>query len=207
MKYAKSIAFLLSVLFLTLYSCKTQKNTSASTYSIDKVKEDVVILSADDMEGRETGTAGEKKAAAYIVKRMEEIGLTPGGTYDGYYQSFSKKIRSNPHADKPSPDDKVIKGLNVVGLIENGAKYTAVIGAHYDHLGYGAEGSLYVGDPAIHNGADDNASGVAGMLRIAQELRNDSDKSLNYLFIAFSGSGEVIILPKIQQLILIQSIT
>ncbi len=187
MKHIKAFAFFLSIAFLTLYSCKTQKNISQSTYAFEKVKMDVVTLSADDMEGRETGTPGEKKAAGYIAKRMEEIGLTPRGVFDGYYQSFDRRIKSNPHADAPSPDDKVITGLNVVGTIDNGAAYTAVIGAHYDHLGYGAEGSLHVGDPEIHNGADDNASGVAGMLRIAEELMKDTDKSLNYLFIAFSG--------------------
>jgi len=187
MRNTKFIAFALCLLFLSLNSCKTNKGISNNTYSIEKVKMDVVTLSADDMEGRETGTPGEKKAAAYISKRMEEIGLTPRGESDSYFQSFSRKIKSNPHADEPSPDDKVIIGLNVVGVIDNGAAYTAVIGAHYDHLGYGAEGSLYVGEPAIHNGADDNASGVAGMLRMAEELMTESDKALNYLFIAFSG--------------------
>ncbi len=187
MKHTKIFAFFLVLVSLTLYGCKTQKDISKSTNSIEKVKADVVILSADDMEGRETGTPGEKKAAEYIAKRMEEIGLTPRGTFDGYYQSFNRRIKSNPHSDVPSPDDKIITGLNVVGVIDNKAKYTAVIGAHYDHLGYGSEGSLYVGEPEIHNGADDNASGVAGMLRIAEELMRDTDKSLNYLFIAFSG--------------------
>lgn len=187
MRHTRLVIFGFIIFLITLSGCKTQKEISKSTYSVDKVKLDVEILSADDMEGRETGTPGEKKAAAYISKRMEEIGLTPKGTYDGYYQSFRRRIKSNPHADEPSPDDKTIIGLNVVGGIDNGADYTAVIGAHYDHLGYGAEGSLYVGDPAIHNGADDNASGVAGMLRIAEELMSDTDKSLNYIFIAFSG--------------------
>jgi len=187
MKHTRLIIFGFSIFLISFYSCKTQKGISKSTYSLEKVKLDVETLSADDMEGRETGTAGEKKAAGYISKRMEEIGLTPKGTYDGYYQSFSRKIKANPHLDEPSPDDKVIVGLNIIGGIDNGADYTAVIGAHYDHLGYGAEGSLYIGDPAIHNGADDNASGVAGMLRIAEELMSDTDKALNYLFIAFSG--------------------
>jgi hypothetical protein len=187
MKHAKIIAFFFLALSFTLSSCKTQKGLSENKYTLEKVKLDVVTLSADDMEGRETGTPGEKKAASYIAKRMEDIGIKPRGNFDGYYQSFERKIKSNPHADLPSSDDKVIIGLNVVGEIDNGALYTAVIGAHYDHLGYGSEGSLYVGEPAIHNGADDNASGIAGMLRIGEALMTDADKSLNYIFIAFSG--------------------
>lgn len=187
MKHNKIIALFFFTLFLSIYSCKTNKEISNSVNPIEKVKLDVVTLSADEMEGRETGTIGEKKAAGYIASRMKEIGLKPRGSYDGFYQSFDRKIKSNPHADEPSSDDKVITGLNVIGEIDNGAQYTAVIGAHYDHLGYGSEGSLYVGEPAIHNGADDNASGVAGMLRIAEVLKSDTDKSLNYIFIAFSG--------------------
>jgi hypothetical protein len=77
---------------------------------------------------------------------------------------------------------------NVVGMIDNGAKNVVVIGAHLDHLGYGDEGSLHRGEPAIHNGADDNASGVAVMLQLARDLAEmDEARGNDYLFIAFSG--------------------
>lgn len=79
-------------------------------------------------------------------------------------------------------------GHNVVGYLGNGKPYTVVIGAHYDHLGMGGEGSLYRGEPAIHNGADDNASGVAMLLQLAADLRRmPNARNNNYLFIAFSG--------------------
>jgi hypothetical protein len=79
-------------------------------------------------------------------------------------------------------------GHNVVGFINNHRPYTVVIGAHYDHLGFGGEGSLYRGEPAIHNGADDNASGVAVLMQLAADLQNmPNAKKNNYLFIAFSG--------------------
>ena len=84
--------------------------------------------------------------------------------------------------------EEVRLGHNVVGFIDNKAANTIVIGAHYDHLGHGEiEGSLYRGEPAIHNGADDNASGIALMLQLAKELRSSDLRSNNYLFIAFSG--------------------
>lgn len=76
---------------------------------------------------------------------------------------------------------------NVLGYIDNGAPTSIVIGAHYDHLGLGGEESLYRGEPAIHNGADDNASGVAGLIELARYLKNKGPKSNNYLLMAFSG--------------------
>lgn len=83
--------------------------------------------------------------------------------------------------------NKIIKtGHNVIGLIDNKSDRTVVIGAHYDHLGYGEDGSLYRGERAIHNGADDNASGTAGLIEIARYLKSQKLKT-NYLFIAFSG--------------------
>lgn len=82
----------------------------------------------------------------------------------------------------------VLTGHNVVGFLDNGAPHAVVIGAHYDHLGHGIEGSLHRGEPGIHNGADDNASGVAVMLQLARDLRNMPDaRRNNYVFMAFSG--------------------
>jgi Zn-dependent M28 family amino/carboxypeptidase len=79
-------------------------------------------------------------------------------------------------------------GNNVLGYIDNHAPQTIVIGAHYDHLGYGIEGSLYRGETKeIHNGADDNASGTAALIEIARLLKGSSYTGSNYLFIAFSG--------------------
>ncbi|KRP09232.1 MAG: hypothetical protein ABR95_03535 [Sphingobacteriales bacterium BACL12 MAG-120813-bin55] len=79
-------------------------------------------------------------------------------------------------------------GKNVAAMINNKAACTIVIGAHYDHLGYGESGgSLYRGEPAIHNGADDNASGIALILQLAKDLASSNNKGYNYVFIAFSG--------------------
>lgn len=78
-------------------------------------------------------------------------------------------------------------GHNVLALLDKGASNTVVIGAHYDHLGYGHDGSLYRGKPAIHNGADDNASGTAALIELARLLSQPVCRNNNYLFIAFSG--------------------
>ena len=80
-------------------------------------------------------------------------------------------------------------GTNIIGYIDNKATNTVVIGAHYDHLGMGEDkNSLYAGTtPQIHNGADDNASGVAALIELAKLIPSQSLTNSNYLFIAFSG--------------------
>jgi aminopeptidase YwaD len=85
--------------------------------------------------------------------------------------------------------DKTRTGHNVIGFIDNGAANTIILGAHYDHLGYGEDhNSLFTGTkPQIHNGADDNASGTAALIEISKLLKASKLKSNNYLFVSFSG--------------------
>ncbi|HEX7906344.1 MAG TPA: M20/M25/M40 family metallo-hydrolase [Chitinophagaceae bacterium] len=80
-------------------------------------------------------------------------------------------------------------GHNVIGFIDNGAATTVVLGAHYDHLGYGEDGNSRntTTERLIHNGADDNASGTAALIELARLLKSSPAKNNNYLFIAFSG--------------------
>ena len=169
--------------FMALIGCKSDYQPE------DKIKEDVAFLADDKLEGRQTGSEGELKAAEYIAKRFSDLGLEAKGA-DGYLQTFSFKPKTDPHQEVTYSvvgNDSTITGTNIVGYLDNKAPYTIIVGAHYDHLGYGAEGSMYRGeDKAIHNGADDNASGVAVMLNLASKLKN-SNKGNNYLFIAFSG--------------------
>lgn len=86
-------------------------------------------------------------------------------------------------------EEKKRWGHNVIGYLDNGSLYTVVVGAHYDHLGFGEEGnSLYHGaEKKIHPGADDNASGTAGLMELARLLKKTKGLRTNYLFIAFSG--------------------
>ncbi len=176
----KKIALL--VLFISLLGCKKDYTHE------NKIKEDVTFLADDKLEGRETGTKGEQEAAAYIVKRFEDMGIQGKGT-NNFYQTFTFKPKNEPHGEvayTENSQDSTITGTNVLGYIDNQAENTIIIGAHYDHLGYGGEGSLYKGEKAIHNGADDNASGVAVMLDLAGKLKG-VNTSNNYLFMAFSG--------------------
>ncbi|MCY2960650.1 MAG: M28 family peptidase [Planctomycetota bacterium] len=78
--------------------------------------------------------------------------------------------------------------VNVLGIVPGQDRTrTVVLGAHYDHLGYGGTGSLAPGVRAIHNGADDNASGTAAVLEIARELRAGSKPACDVLVALWSG--------------------
>ncbi|HEV7347084.1 M20/M25/M40 family metallo-hydrolase [Telluribacter sp.] len=143
----------------------------------------VVVLAADSLEGRGTATLGEIKAANYIAAFFKKTGLVPKGDEGSYFQLFGLTI---PFEGVPHQ----VTSRNVVGFLDNGAEKTIVIGAHYDHLGRGFQaGSLAPkGKGVIHNGADDNASGTAGMMELARHLAGNGVKERhNFLFIAFSG--------------------
>ncbi|WP_411894008.1 M28 family peptidase [Winogradskyella sp. A2] len=180
---------ILLLVLVSLISCKNEPKIATNN-----IENDVTFLADDKFEGRQTGTEGEAKASAYLVTRFKELGLEPKGTEE-YLQPFSFKPKTDPHKEVEftTNADSTITGNNVIGFIDNNAETTIVVGAHYDHLGYGGEGSLYrEKDKAIHNGADDNASGVAILLNLADRLKIKNDQSEikdnnNYLFMAFSG--------------------
>jgi aminopeptidase YwaD len=109
-------------------------------------------------------------------------------------KTAAKKYLSDPTASldlhlKVDVGLKTRKGTNVIGYIDNHAAQTIILGAHYDHLGWGEDNnSLYRGDKKeIHNGADDNASGTAALMELARLLKASKYTHNNYLFIAFSG--------------------
>lgn len=322
---------LVVVLILTYHFSFAQKNKNKSKQKtepvsiIDNLKSHVAFLADDKLEGRRTGTNGEKLAMEYISNQFQQAGLIAKGT-DNFYQPFEvnegKQVdpsthliinnidlklngdyfpfpyspdislealpsialkesdmpwfidlketldenNNNPHFDlegfiktkaeevkkksasalfiynsssaddklafngkdrspqisipvvyvsksasgklfhdtdapldiklKVKITDKIRKGANVVGFINNNAANTVILGAHFDHLGYGEDGNsmLRTGEKSIHNGADDNASGTAALIELAKKIKaNCADKknktllNSNYLFLAFSG--------------------
>lgn len=182
-----TLLFIVSVSILV--SCNKGKKSVAELGI--SLKNDVTFLASDELEGREIGTEGEKKAAAYIVDRFKEIGLTPAGT-NNYLQEFEVTPAQNPHEQAKigaGNDSLSIMGTNIVAMIDNPGEEIIIIGAHYDHLGYGGVSSLYHGDSLVHNGADDNASGVAVMIQLAELLKNQQLQK-DILFIGFSGEEE-----------------
>ena len=148
------------------------------------IKEIVYELSDDKYEGRQTGEKGGEKAGDYIYNYLNKI-FKKYKNVDVYTQEFEFSVSHNPHLES---DTNVIKSAkNILCFIDNQQEKTIVIGAHYDHLGYGSFGSRYLEENLlIHNGADDNASGVALGISLINILY-DSNKMYNYLFIAFDG--------------------
>ena len=295
-----------------------QRLNKADKTVIENIKTEISYLASDELQGRRTGTPGEKMAYEYLSTRFEKAGLIPKGDGNSFIQAFEinegkqisssshlvingkalemgrdfspfifsgqgfikanaslafkekgipwfwdikdvlEKNKNNPHFDllnairnkaiefsgmgasaclifnsgneddqlrfdgkstmqairipvvylsksisqsylsdqsanldiefQITIDDKKRTGHNVIGYIDNKAPQTIILGAHYDHLGSGEDdNSLWTGKPAIHNGADDNASGVAAILELIKFLEKSKLKNNNYLFICFSG--------------------
>ncbi|QQQ18414.1 M20/M25/M40 family metallo-hydrolase [Brevundimonas vitis] len=164
------------LLTLALAACVPTGNTlpNATTAPVtghDQLLADLRILSADDMEGRDTGSAGGERARAYIVSRFEAIGVAAPAM--GRLQPWEMAGRSREGG-------KLYSGVNILGVIP-GTRVTdryIVVTAHYDHVG--------ISDGLIYNGADDNASGVATMLELATRLKAEAPEH-SVIFVAFDG--------------------
>lgn len=161
--------------------------------SIESIKNDIIYLADDKLKGRAPGTKGEQLAYEYIIKEFIKVGITPKGE-NSFLQPFTYKRTINPHNSEG--EGKKIKANNVVGFLNNNAENTIIIGAHYDHLGkHNHSSSLDKSSKnQIHNGADDNASGVAGVLALARYFsQNNIQEKTNFLFIAFSAEEDGLI--------------
>ena len=312
------LRILLLLLIITQVSV-AQKLSKQDKELVNYLKTEVGYLASDELKGRRAGDPGETLAANFIASKFKELGLTPKGDNNEFFQSFTindgklinpntqltingvkleigidffplaftkngaikgevspglhekdqpwmvdlaeslEENKENPHFDinnllgekiktaqdngakfvlffnstkgedvlkfnskdrsetSPIPvafltsqgrekvlkeatdtysiaselvvEPKIRKAKNVVGYLDNNAKYTVIIGAHFDHLGFGEDGNSMIrgGEPAIHNGADDNASGTSAMIELAFQLKGNKAKHYNYLFIGFSA--------------------
>ena len=134
----------------------SKNNTNNIVIDSNMVRKHLYTLAADNMEGRQSGTPGIEKAAVYIEDEFKKIGLSTFGDLESYRQTFTFKNRK-------SKDD--IISSNIIGVLEGKSKKDeyVIISAHYDHLGMKKSGA---GD-LIYNGANDDASGVTGVLALA----------------------------------------
>lgn len=142
----------------------------------------VRYLADDALEGRLAGTPGERCAGDYIAAHFRRIGLAPAGEDGTFFQSVPLASAVNPHAPGGT-------GRNVIGVLRGRERpeEIVVVGAHYDHLGHGGAFSLSPGEHAVHNGADDNASGVAALLAAAERLAKGPRPARSVVFVAFTG--------------------
>lgn len=130
--------------------------------------EDLRVLSSDEMNGRLVGTEGNRLARAYIIRRLQEQGIA----------SFGESYEHTFRAERRNGDE--INGVNVLGFIRGASDSLIVLSAHYDHIGHR--------DTLIFNGADDNASGTAGLLALGNYFQNE--QPAHSLLLAFFDAEE-----------------
>ena len=139
-------------------TAKAAALAAADTITKDELKGFVDVLADDTFEGRETGSRGGQASGNFLAKELNELKLTPAGDRGSFFQGFQASSR------------------NILGMMEGSDEKlkseVIIFGAHYDHVGYGRPGNSYGPFGYIHNGADDNASGVSGLLEVAEGLNS-----------------------------------
>jgi hypothetical protein len=149
----------------------TESVTAAELY------EHVATLADDVFEGRLEGSRGGRAAGQYILKQLRASHLTPGGTEDGYFQACAGG------------------GRNILAIVPGGdprlAREFVVVGAHYDHVGDGRKGHANGPIGRIHNGADDNASGVAALLETVEAISDSGVQPRRSILFAFWDGEEL----------------
>jgi Zn-dependent M28 family amino/carboxypeptidase len=182
----------IGILFLALtsiISCDSVKNTTTNRNTFFKtvssensmlidsnmVRKHLYTLASDDMQGRKSGTTGIEKAAVYIESEFKKIGLSTFGDLENYRQTFTFKNRSTK---------ETITSSNIIGVLEGKSKKEeyVIISAHYDHLGMKKSG----GGDLIYNGANDDASGVTGVLALAAYFKEVGNER-TIVFAAFTA--------------------
>lgn len=159
----------ISLLFLLIVSCVSQKPLLSQTIALTgnptkymntitaaELKTHLYIVAADSMEGRETGSIGQKKAGAYLISQYKKEHIPfPKGAQD-YYQRIPAAFLNAKRNENLGDSE------NVWAFIEGSEKPNeiVVISAHYDHVG--------IKNGEIYNGADDDGSGTVALLEIAQ---------------------------------------
>jgi hypothetical protein len=130
---------------------------AVNSITTEELKRHVDVLADDTLEGRQAGSRGGLAAGNYLAKAFEAGGLAPAGDGQSYFQGFNGNCR------------------NILGLLEGSdpqrKNEVVVIGAHYDHVGYGRSGNSFGPIGYIHNGADDNASGTAAVLEMIDAVK------------------------------------
>lgn len=167
------LPLLFSLLLLGLFvGCQAKPYTPGPAINPSAFMQVVQTLTHPDMEGRDAGTKGIDLARDFIVDRFKSLGLEPAFVIDGK-PSFTQPLMVRTGRDEQgepikSPVENVGALLPGQGALAN---EVIVIGAHYDHIGYGHYASR---DPNgaghLHPGADDNASGTAGVLLLARHF-------------------------------------
>jgi hypothetical protein len=157
-----------------VFAAEMMAAARASIQAVD-AKRHVCALADDALEGREGGSRGGRAAGSYIVSHLEKLGLEPAGDNGSWYQQFGgmRNILALARGSDPAVANEVI-----------------VIGAHYDHVGYGNSSNSHGPFGFVHNGADDNASGVAGLIEVAEAMQHLPSRPRRPILFAFWDGEE-----------------
>lgn len=161
------------IIVILLFSCTSilaQKNKD--TITLQLFKKVVYTLANDSMKGRATGSPEEIKTLEFINKE---------------FQLLTRKQLSKQVFKAQLNDTTQLTGVNGYYFINNGTKKTIILSAHYDHIGLGGPLSMSKKKDVVHNGADDNASGVALLLGLSDFLIKQKKDTVNYLIVFYSA--------------------
>lgn len=141
---------------------------------LERMRHAVYFLASDSLQGRGAGSAGAEQASNWIINRFEEVGIQPVMN-NIYKQDFQYYIGT-----------QLVQTSNLLAGTKGKKPFKILVTAHYDHLGKGNPHSLEVFKDKVHNGADDNASGVALLLSLAMWSQVNYPQG-GILFACFSG--------------------
>ncbi len=181
----RSFSFLFAI--LVVGSLGFGQTPQLTTQLEQNLRRHVEYLASDKLEGRRAGEKGANAAGEYVAEQFRKLKLKPGVTSNGkpdYKQAFSYTPASDPHSTPADPTEKPVstkakQAFNVIGILPGHdpvlKNEAIIIGAHYDHLGKGGQGSLAANPDAsgIHHGADDNASGTAAVIELARMFKSE----------------------------------
>ena len=151
-------------IFSTISFAQVQPTKYIKLISKESLKTNLYVISSDEMEGRNTGTKGQKKAGEYLISQYIKAGISfPEGATDFYQRIPAASL--NSRRSKNLPDSE-----NIWAFIKGSEKpdEVLVISAHYDHIG--------VENGEIYHGADDDGSGTVAVLEIAKAFQKAKEE-------------------------------
>lgn len=151
---------------LVFYSCASNNlsyegkafKTAYESIKADELKKNLMVIASDEMEGRQTGSEGQKKAGVYMIDYYKNLGVSYPKALGSYYQKVPKEALKSRRGELPDSE-------NILAFIEGTEKpeEIIVISAHYDHVG--------TNNGVIYNGADDDGSGTVAVMEIAEAFQ------------------------------------
>lgn len=185
---APFLLVILPLLFVSAAQNPSAPDRAAETITSDEVYKTISVLADDSLGGRNTPSPGLEMAARWIAEELEAMGLEPGGDDGSYIQRWEYTPRQVGEGLQP----EAVAVPNVVGLLRGSDPVLrdqwVVFSAHFDHVGGPPDET---GD-SIYNGADDNASGTAAVMEIAEafaSLPTPPRRSLAFVLVSGEEKG------------------